>query len=57
MSGSPEDWAPQDAAWLAASHAGPLEEDRPSQFHIVNTLADLPILDVLGAEAIESPYM
>ena len=32
-------------------------EDMPSQFHIVNTLADLPILSVLGAEAIDSPYM
>ena len=29
----------------------------PSQFHIVNTLADLPIVRVLGAKAIDSPYM
>jgi hypothetical protein len=32
-------------------------EDMPSQFHIVNALADLPIVSVLGAEANESPYM
>ena len=32
-------------------------EDMPSQFHIVNALADLPILSVLGADAIDSPYM
>jgi hypothetical protein len=32
-------------------------EDMPSQFHIVNVLADLPIVRVLGAEAIDSPYM
>ena len=32
-------------------------EDMPTQFHIVNALADLPIVRVLGAEAIDSPYM
>jgi hypothetical protein len=32
-------------------------EDMPSQFHIVNGLAELPILRVLSAEANQSTYM
>jgi hypothetical protein len=32
-------------------------DDMPSQFHVVNALADLPVLGVIGAEAIDSPYM
>ncbi|MGE0308826.1 MAG: acetoacetate decarboxylase family protein [Acidimicrobiia bacterium] len=32
-------------------------EDMPTQFHVVNALADLPVLAVTRAEAMDSPYM